>query len=162
MDLWSALFSILVLLSAALVLGVLCERLRQSPILGYLLAGTLLGPNALALISDSAEVSALAELGVALLLFTIGLEFSWGRLRRLGPAALFGGTLQVAVTTGAGFALSLLFGLAPGPAFAIGAIVALSSTAVVLRLLVARAQIESVHGRHVLGILLVQDIGRGR
>jgi CPA2 family monovalent cation:H+ antiporter-2 len=158
MDLWSALFSILVLLTAALVLGVLCERLRQSPILGYLLAGTLLGPNAFSLISDTAEVAALAELGVALLLFTIGLEFSWGRLRRLGPAALFGGAAQVALTAAAGFALSLAFGLSPGPAFAIGAIVALSSTAVVLRLLVARAQIESVHGRHVLGVLLIQDI----
>ncbi|MFI4897785.1 MAG: cation:proton antiporter [Phycisphaerales bacterium JB059] len=158
MDLWSALFSILVLLTAALVLGVLCERLRQSPILGYLLAGTLLGPNAFALIADTAEVAALAELGVALLLFTIGLEFSWGRLRRLGPAALFGGAAQVVLTAGAGFALSLAFGLSPGPAFAIGAIVALSSTAVVLRLLVARAQIESVHGRHVLGVLLIQDV----
>ncbi len=158
MDTWDSLFSILVLLTASLVLGVVCERLRQSPILGYLIAGTLLGPNALAVISDTAEVNAVAELGVALLLFTIGLEFSWGRLRRLGPAALFGGTAQVALTTTVGFAASLVLGLAPGAAFAIGAIVALSSTAVVLRLLVSRAQIESVHGRHVLGVLLVQDI----
>ncbi len=158
MDMWTTLFSILVLLTAALVLGVLCERLRQSPILGYLLAGTLLGPNAFALISDTDEVAAFAELGVALLLFTIGLEFSWGRLRRLGPAALFGGTAQVAVTVAIGFGVSVAFGLAPGVAFAVGAIVALSSTAVVLRLLVARAQIESIHGRHVLGILLVQDM----
>ncbi len=158
MDIWPTLFNILVLLSAALVLGVICERLRQSPILGYLVAGTLLGPNALAVISDTQEVAALAELGVALLLFTIGLEFSIGRLRRFGPAALFGGAGQILLTIGAGFGLSLAFGLSPGPAFAIGAVVALSSTAVVLRILVARAQIESVHGRHVLGVLLVQDI----
>lgn len=158
MDIWSTLFNILVLLSAALVLGVVCERLRQSPILGYLIAGTLLGPNALGIIDDVKEVAALAELGVALLLFTIGLEFSLGRLIRFGPAALFGGAAQILVTIGAGFGLSVAFGLSPGPAFAIGAICALSSTAVVLRILVARAQIESVHGRHVLGILLVQDI----
>ena len=158
MDIWTTLFNILVLLTAALVLGVICERLRQSPILGYLLAGTLLGPNALGMIADVEEVAALAELGVALLLFTIGLEFSLKRLIQFGPVALVGGAAQIMVTIGAGYALSTLFGLASGPAFAIGAICALSSTAVVLRILIAQAQIESVHGRHALGILLVQDI----
>ena len=158
MDIWPTLFNILVLLSAALVLGAACERLRQSPILGYLLAGTLLGPNALKAIDDTEQVAALAELGVALLLFTIGLEFSWRRLRRFGSAALFGGAAQILITVGAGFLISLAFGLSAGSSFAIGAVIALSSTAVVLRILVARAAIESVHGRHVLGILLVQDI----
>ena len=76
MELWDMLFDILFLLGGALVLGVLCERLRQSPILGYLAAGTLLGPNAFGYISNAEEVGSLAERGVALLLFTIGLEFS--------------------------------------------------------------------------------------
>lgn len=157
MDLWSALLDILILLLAAHVLGVVCEYLRQSPILGYLAAGTLLGPNALGLVSKADEVNALAELGVALLLFTIGLEFSWHRLRRLGGAAFVGGIAQVVVTMGVGAACSLAFGLSGPAALAIGAIVALSSTACVLRLLVSRAEIESMHGRHALGILLVQD-----
>ncbi len=158
MDLWSVLFDILILLLTALVLGVVCERLRQSPILGYLAAGTLLGPNALQFISSASEVSALAELGVALLLFTIGLEFSWHRLRRLGAAALGGGAVQVVGTMGLGAATALVFGMTSRTALAIGAIVALSSTVSVLRLLVSRAEIESVHGRHALGILLMQDI----
>ena len=84
MDVWGALFDLLVLLGAALLLGTLCERLRQNAILGYLLAGMLLGPNTLNVISNEQQVRALAELGVALLLFTIGLEFSWRHLRRLG------------------------------------------------------------------------------
>ncbi len=158
MDLWSVLFDILVLLLTAMVLGAICERLRQSAILGYLAAGTLVGPNALQFINNSTEVSGLAELGVAMLLFTIGLEFSWQRLRGLGLAALAGGTAQVVVTMSLTAAVSMFFGFSVPLALTIGAIVTLSSTAVVLRLLVARAEIESVHGRHALGILLMQDI----
>jgi CPA2 family monovalent cation:H+ antiporter-2 len=158
MDLWSVLFDILILLSTALVFGVVCERLRQNAILGYLAAGALLGPNALQFISNASEVSALAELGVALLLFTIGLEFSWPRLRRLGAVALGGGTVQVVVTVVLGAMTALVFGMSTRTALAIGAIVALSSTACVLRLLMSRAELESSHGRHALGILLMQDI----
>ena len=158
MELWDVLFDILVLLGGALALGVLCERLRQSPILGYLAAGTLLGPNAMQIVSSADEVSALAELGVALLLFTIGLEFSWPRLKRLGAAALGGGAGQVLITMGIGAGCALGFGVSWKTAIAIGAIVALSSTAVVLRLLISRAEIESAHGRHALGILLMQDV----
>lgn len=158
MELWDVLFDILVLLGGALVLGVLCERLRQSPILGYLAAGTLLGPHALQVVSSADEVSALAELGVALLLFTIGLEFSWPRLKKLGAAALGGGAAQVLVTMGIGAGIAFGFGVSGRTAVAIGAIVALSSTACVLRLLVSRAEIESTHGRHALGILLMQDV----
>jgi len=158
LNLWNVLFDILILLSTALVLGVICEKLRQSPILGYLAAGTLLGPNAFELISSSSEVSAVAELGVALLLFTIGLEFSWARLRLLGPAALWGGSAQVVFTLGVGAGGAALFGVSMRTALAIGAVLALSSTACVLRLLVARSELESHHGRHALGILLMQDI----
>ncbi|NQU47600.1 MAG: cation:proton antiporter [Planctomycetes bacterium] len=158
MDLWNALFDILILLTTALILGVICERFKQSAILGYLAAGSLLGPNAFQVISSADEVSALAELGVSLLLFTIGLEFSWQRLRNLGSAALVGGAAQVGITMGIGAAAAYMFGMPVRTSLAVGAIVALSSTACVLRVLVARAEIESVHGRHVLGILLMQDI----
>ncbi|MFK7758848.1 MAG: cation:proton antiporter [Phycisphaerales bacterium] len=158
MNSWDLLFDILILLGGALVLGVICERLRQSPILGYLAAGTLLGPNALQIVSSAHEVTEIAELGVALLLFTIGLEFSWPRLKQLGAAAFGGGTAQVLVTMAIGTGCALGFGLSFRTALAIGAIVALSSTAVVLRLLVSRAEIESAHGRQALGILLMQDV----
>lgn len=149
---------ILILLGGALVLGLVCERLKQSAILGYLAAGTLIGPNAIGLVSEGEHVQHLAELGVALLLFTIGLEFSWPRLKRLGIAALGGGAAQILVTMGVGFIAAKAFGMETSTAVTIGAIASLSSTACVLRLLIARAEIESVHGRYALGILLMQDI----
>jgi CPA2 family monovalent cation:H+ antiporter-2 len=155
---WTIILDLLLLLAAALTLGTLCELLRQSAIVGYLLAGLALGPHALGLIGSAGEVNALAELGVALLLFTIGLEFSWRRLRSLGPAALWAGVLQVSITLIAAGLGAMLLGFGPAAATAIGAMIALSSTACVLRILVARAEIDSVHGRHVLGILLVQDL----
>jgi CPA2 family monovalent cation:H+ antiporter-2 len=155
---WGTLFDLLVLLGAALLLGALCERLRQNAILGYLLAGMLLGPNALNVISSGAQVRALAELGVALLLFTIGLEFSWRRLRRMGTVALGGGALQVIVTATAVTGGVMLFGVPPRTAAAIGSVIALSSTACVVRVLVARAELDSIRGRNALGILLVQDL----
>ncbi len=155
---WQVLLDVLILLAAALVLGAVCERLRQSAIVGYLAAGALVGPHALSWIHSGTDVGVIAELGVALLLFSIGLEFSWKRLRLLGRAALAGGAAQVVATTALAGAAALLFGLPARVALACGAIVALSSTASVLRLLAARAEVESVHGRHALGILLVQDL----
>ena len=109
MEIWGVLSDILILLFAALVLGSLCEKFRQSSILGYLVAGTLLGPNALQVVSSADEVSILAELGVALLLFTIGLEFSWNRLKSLGSAALGGGAIQVVVTIALSALISVSF-----------------------------------------------------
>lgn len=158
MDLWTALLDVLILLFAALALGALCERFGQSSILGYLLAGTLLGPNALDMMPNHHAVAAIAELGVALLLFTIGLEFSWRRLRGLGPIAVGVGTLQVLLTGAAATGACLVLGLGGSASVAVGAMIALSSTACVLRVLVSRAEIDSVHGRNALGILLLQDI----
>ena len=158
MDLWTALLDVLILLLAAMLLGGLCERLKQSAILGYLLAGTLVGPNALNLMPSHQAVAAIAELGVALLLFTIALEFSWSRLRRIGPIALGGGTLQVLLTGTISASVCMMVGLGGAASVAIGAMIALSSTACVLRLLVSRAEIDTVYGRNALGILLLQDI----
>lgn len=155
---WDILLDILIMLGSALLLGTLAEQLRQSAMLGYLVAGTLIGPNVLGFVQQGAHVNAIAELGVALLLFTIGLEFSFRRLRRLGRVALLGGVLQVLLTLAAGAVAAAIFGLGPRPALAIGAIVSLSSTACVLRLLVERAEIDSMYGRNVLGILLLQDV----
>ncbi len=158
MDLWAGLLDILILLAAAIVLGALCERFRQSPLIGYLLAGALLGPNAFDLLPSHEAVTAIAELGIALLLFTIGLEFSWRRLRDIGPVALAGGTLQVLLTATITAGICLVIGLSPATSVAFGAAVALSSTAAVLQLLAARAEIDAVHGRYAVGILLLQDL----
>ena len=153
MLIWETLAKLVLLLTVAFVLGVGARRLKQSAIIGYLLAGTILGPT----LFDRQALSGWGELGVSLLLFSIGLEFSFGRLKRLGSRALLGGVLQVTVTL-ALFALVFSFWYATGPAVAWGEMVAVSSTAIVLRLLMDRAEIDSVSGRAALGILLLQDI----
>jgi len=157
-NLWTALLDVLILLLAAMLLGSLCERLKQSALLGYLLAGTLLGPNALDWMPNHTAVETIAELGVALLLFSIGLEFSWHRLRSIGPIALGGGTVQVLLTSVLVVGVCLALGLGGRAALALGAMIALSSTACVVRVLVSRAEIDGVYGRNALGILLLQDI----
>ena len=144
---------ILLLLVTAFLMGVLAERLKQSPIIGYLLAGILIGP----FVFDSGVIFQVAELGVALLLFSIGLEFSFQHLKRLGAIALGGGTLQVCVTLMV-FTAGFLIFRPLGESLALGAMVAMSSTAVVMRVLVDRAEIDSPRGRNALGILLLQDI----
>jgi CPA2 family monovalent cation:H+ antiporter-2 len=150
---WQLLMEVVLLLAAAFILGSLAQKLKQSAIIGYLAAGASVGP----LLFNTATVAQVAELGVALLLFSIGLEFSFSRLKQLGAIALFGGTAQV-VTTLAAFSGILVFLFPLSTAVALGAAVALSSTAVVLRVLVDRAAIDSVHGRNALGILLLQDV----
>ncbi len=153
MTLWLFLMEMVMLLGGAFVLGALAQRLRQSPIIGYLLAGTIIGP----LLFNPEVINQTAELGVSLLLFSIGLEFSFGRLRSMGRMAFGGGTLQVVLTLAiVTLVMSTQVGLAQS--LSIGAIMALSSTAVVMRVLVDRSEIDSVRGRSCLAILLLQDI----
>lgn len=154
---WLVVADILALFGAALLLGVLFERLGQSALVGYLLAGVLLGPGVLGVIHDRETIRHFAEIGVALLLFTIGLEFSWSRMRALGVVALLGGALQVSLTAAVAAIAGRTIGLSWSTAFGIGLIIAPSSTACVLRLLQQRAELDSVHGRVTTGVLLFQD-----
>ena len=152
MDIWFLIMEITVLLGLAFVLVAAAQRLKQSAIVGYLLAGAILGP----LLFNRSVVQEVAELGVALLLFSIGLEFSFSRLRQMGTRAFVIGLLQIVLTLGV---FTLIFtGRGPvAPALALGAIIALSSTAIVLRVLMDRMEIDAIHGRNALGILLTQD-----
>jgi monovalent cation:H+ antiporter-2, CPA2 family len=155
---WSILLQILVLLGLALALAIVSERLRQSAILGYLAAGALLGPGVLGIVEADSGLPVIAELGVSLLLFAIGLEFSITRLLKLGRIALVGGSGQVVITLVLASLVATVFGYELRTAIAVGAIVALSSTASVLRILIDRTELDSVHGRSTLGILLMQDV----
>jgi CPA2 family monovalent cation:H+ antiporter-2 len=154
-----SLLTDLVLLVAMAAAGVaLFERLRLPAIAGFLVTGAVLGPGGLGLVSDPEAVQALAELGVVFLLFEIGLEIPVDRLRRRGAFTLAAGGLQLAgtlvVAAGAAWALGL-----PGPtAFVIGALVAMSSTALVIRLLSERGELDAPHGQIAVGILLFQDL----
>jgi CPA2 family monovalent cation:H+ antiporter-2 len=153
MDIWFVVMELVMLLGGAFLLGAVAQRLGQSPILGYLLAGTIVGP----LLFSTTAVNQASELGVALLLFSIGLEFSFKHLMKMGRMAFGAGTLQVVLTILAVTLITVSFNDLPR-ALTLGAIVAVSSTTVVLRLLVDRVEIDSVKGRACLAILLLQDI----
>lgn len=144
--------------AAAVVLALVLSRLRLPPVLGYLLAGLVLGPDALGLVERDASVEVMAEIGVTLLLFTIGLEFSTGELLRSWRAVLLAGSMQVVLTTGVVFVAALIFGRSPESALAWGFMIALSSTAVILRLLDARGETRAPHGRLAIGVLIIQDL----
>ncbi|MGD8449386.1 MAG: cation:proton antiporter [Desulfobacterales bacterium] len=153
MDIWFVVMELVMLLGGAFLMGAMAQRLGQSPILGYLLAGTIVGP----LLFNRTAVNQASELGVALLLFSIGLEFSFKQLMKMGRMAFGGGTLQVLLTIIAVTLITVSMIDLPR-ALTLGAIVAMSSTTVVLRLLVDRVEIDSVKGRACLAILLLQDI----
>lgn len=149
---------ILIIFGLATAVLFLCHRLKMPTIVGLLLTGVLAGPHGLGLISAVHEVEILAEIGVVLLLFTIGIEFSFKSLLQIKKAVLLGGSLQVVLTLLAGFALSRLIERPFGQAVFIGFLVSLSSTAIVLKLLQERAEVDSPQGKIAVGILIYQDI----
>ena len=134
------------------------SRLKIAPLVGFLLAGILAGPFGFGLIRDIGNIEVLAEIGVVLLLFTIGIEFSLRELLKLRRIVLLGGGLQVFLTA---LLVAFIFwwlGYSPEAAVFMGLIVSLSSTAIVLKLLQEKGEIYSAHGRIALGILIFQDI----
>src|SRR5688572_20017035 len=147
---WDLLPRIVGLLAAAAVAGLVVRRFGQNVIVGYLLAGLLLGPTGIGLVRSGEDVSVLSELGVALLLFSVGLEFSFGQLRQLGAVATVGGSLQVICTSLIIYFLCRALGVLAPAAIALGLGFAMSSTAVVLRELTDRAQLDSEHGRNAI------------
>lgn len=159
MNIWNLLFEIVVLLGGSLLVGGVFSRLGQSPLVGYLLAGMMLGgPGSFHIVESEENIETIAELGVSMLLFSLGLEFSLARLRELGTRTLLGGVIQVVLTMLLGTGGALLVGFGAAEAVAVGAMISLSSTAVVLRVLMERAELDTGHGRNCLGVLLVQDM----
>ncbi|MFC4929019.1 monovalent cation:proton antiporter-2 (CPA2) family protein [Massilia sp. GCM10023247] len=154
------------LLLGSAVLGVVVFRsLHLPPMLGYLAVGVLIGPHALGLASETASTHALAEFGVVFLMFSIGLEFSLAQLRAMRRIVFGLGLAQVVLTILAAMLGTLLFslwlprlGVSWQAAFALGGALAMSSTAIVVKLLTERLELESEHGRRIIGILLFQDL----
>jgi len=136
----------------------LCQKLNIPSIVGLLITGVLAGPNGLALIENVHTVEVMAEMGVILLLFTIGLEFSISKLMQIKKTVLIGGTLQVALATLVVALIMLQVGRPQGEAIFIGFLISLSSTAIVLKVVQERAEIDSPYGRSTLAILIFQDI----
>ena len=152
------LLEVVVFLVAAVVLVPLFQRVRASPVLGYLAAGVIVGPFGLGIINDVEGVKTMAELGVVFLLFVIGLELSFDRLWELRRLVFGLGGLQVVVTGVVIGVIAWLWGNSADSAVLIGAALALSSTAVVLQLLIERREIALRFGRASFAVLLFQDI----
>jgi len=149
---------ILIIFGLSTLVLYLCHRLKIPIILGFLLTGVITGPHGMGLVRDIEAVKILAEVGVVLLLFTIGLEFSFRNLLQLKKTVLLGGSLQVSITAVAAFAVARHFGQSFEESVLIGFLVALSSTAIVLKILQDRAELETPQGNTALGILIFQDI----
>jgi CPA2 family monovalent cation:H+ antiporter-2 len=149
---------LLIVLVAALAGGMLAKLLRLPVLLGYLAGGIAVGPFGFSLVHDLDSINSLAKIGVVLLLFAIGLDFSLKELLRLGRIAVLGGIAQIALTSAVGFVLGRAAGLSPTGALFFGFIISMSSTMIVLKILVERGELDTIHGRIMLGILLVQDL----
>lgn len=158
LDGWRFLGELLLLLGSAVAAGAALEAIGVSAVIGYLLAGVILGPGLTGLVSDVESFEVVAELGVALLLFSIGLEMTPAKLRGFGVRGALVGLLQIMVTAiGAGLA-AWFFNTGIRGSIVAGTMIAMSSTAVVVRLLVDRGEIDSPRGREALSILLAQDV----
>ena len=146
------------LIGGAAIVGYVSSRARVVPIVGFLLAGILIGPAQLGLVREREVVDAAAEIGVILLLFTIGIEFSVERLTRMARLIGIAGGVQVTLATAVTAGIAYAFGVPGRAAIFTGMIVALSSTAIVLKVLHERHEMEAPHGRGGVGILLFQDL----
>ena len=142
----------------AFVLGFLATKLRLPPLVGYLVAGIVIGPHSPGFVADIALASQLAEIGVILLLFGVGLHFSPGDLHRVRGIALPGAVIQMAVAATLGFALARWWGWSAAASVVFGASLMVASTVVVLRVLEDRGLLDSVDGRIAVGWLVVEDL----
>ncbi|HEY3495647.1 MAG TPA: cation:proton antiporter, partial [Polyangiaceae bacterium] len=147
-----------VVMIVAVVVTVVLARLKLPTVAGLLAAGALLGPFGLKLATSVHAIEMLAEVGVVLLLFSIGLEFSLARLRVIFRQVALGGLLQVVLTTAVVAGVAFLAGLSTGTCIFHGFVFALSSTAIVLRALAERRELDAPHGRFIVGTLIFQDL----
>jgi CPA2 family monovalent cation:H+ antiporter-2 len=149
---------IVIIVGLSIVVIFIFHRIRVPAIVGFLLTGILAGPHGLGLVKAAHEVEIIAEIGVVLLLFTIGIEFSLRNLLQIKKSFLIGGSLQVLLTVLVVFVIARQIGQPFGESIFIGFLISLSSTAIVLKLIQERAEVDSPHGRTALAVLIFQDV----
>ena len=149
---------VLVLLATAVLIVVVFRRLKQPPLLGYLIAGVAIGPHALGWVGKTQQVTDLAEIGVVFLMFSIGLEFSLAKLNTMRRTALGLGSAQVVLTLLVVMGTAMLLGAGWQGSLVLGGALAMSSTAILAKLLAERFELDTEHGRQIIGILLFQDL----
>jgi CPA2 family monovalent cation:H+ antiporter-2 len=154
----SLAITLLAALGAALLLGAVAHRLGLAPMIGYIAAGLLVGPFTPGFVADREEVLGLADIGVALLMFSLGLRFRLEELAETGRLVLIGAPLQVAFTTGLGAGVALLMGSPLPEALFLGAVVSISSTVVLVKIAGESTLETALHGQLALGWTIVQDL----
>jgi Kef-type K+ transport system membrane component KefB len=154
----SVFYEVAALLTLGAVVGFLALLLRQPLIVGLICAGILAGPAALDLARSEEHIRLLSQLGIAVLLFLVGLKLDIGLVRSLGPVAVATGLGQMAFTAALGFGLALLLGIEPVTSLYVAVALTFSSTIIIVKMLSDKREIDSLHGRIALGILIVQDI----
>jgi Kef-type K+ transport system membrane component KefB len=159
MEIFDSVFhQIAAVLFLGAVIGFLARRLRQPLIVAFILSGILVGPSVLGIVRDQEEITVLADIGIALLLFVVGLKLDLHLIRTVGPVALAAGLGQVAFTSAFGFGISLLLGLELTTAAYVAVALTFSSTIIIVKLLSDKDEVDAPHGRISMGILIVQDL----
>jgi Kef-type K+ transport system membrane component KefB len=146
-------------LAVCVAAGLLAMLLRQPLVVGLIAAGIAVGPEALGLVEASSEIELLAEIGISLLLFVVGLKLDVRLVRQLGPVALATGVGQIVFTSAFGYLIALALGFDAVPALYIAVALTFSSTIIIVKLLTDKRELDDLHGRIALGFLIVQDIG---
>ncbi|MFH1237006.1 MAG: cation:proton antiporter [Candidatus Aenigmatarchaeota archaeon] len=152
------LFDIGMIIVISAVLAYVAKFLRQPILVAYVIAGIIVGPMGMGIITNSEEIALLSELGIVFLLFSVGLEIDFRKLRHVGFSSLVGGAIQIALMFGLGFVVAGMFGLGSMLAVYIGLLLAFSSTMIVAKILADKDELNTMHGRIMLGILLLQDV----
>lgn len=157
-DSMTLIIDIVIIISTSFLFGIFAHKLKQSVIIAYIMVGILVGPHGLKLISKVGEVNSLAEIGVALLMFVIGIEFKFSNIGKIWKIIIFGGIFQITFMIISGYALSRLIGVSKFDSILLGMIGAISSTMIVVKILTENREMDMVYSRIMIGLLIIQDL----
>ena len=157
-DSMALIIDIVIIISTSFLFGIFAHKLKQSVIIAYIFVGILVGPNGLGLINMLGEVNSLAEIGVALLMFVIGVEFKFSNIGTIWKIIIFGGVFQITFVIALVYTISTLIGYSTFSAIILGMVGAISSTMLVVKILTEKREMNLLHSKIMVGLLIIQDL----
>ena len=157
-DSMALIIDIVIIISASFLFGIFAHKLKQSVIIAYIFVGILVGPHGLGLLNKVGEVNSLAEIGVALLMFVIGVEFKFSNIGKIWKIIIFGGIFQITFMIVSVYTISRLIGYTTFDAIILGMVGAISSTMLVVKILTEKREMNLLHSRIMVGLLIIQDL----
>lgn len=157
-DSMSLIIDIVIIISVSFMFGIFAHKLKQSVIIAYIMVGVLVGPYGLGFIHKIGEVNSLAEIGVALMMFVIGIEFKFSNIGNIWKVIIFGGVFQLIFMISFGYGISRAIGCSVFDSILLGMIVSVSSTMIVVKILTEKRELEMLHSRIMVGLLIIQDL----